>query len=399
MVCNSHVRDAALHSERIDTHAHLAEKYSGLQEDAALYGHFDTTAPLNDARIKAEGCRVLYGIDPGSHLLPDAPPELFRAAAELRKKGAWGAVCHALDRAKITRQITFTSTKPTDATLPFAKAPHNGRLAWLAYIDDGANGHFEYPCPDFNVPGFSYYRQLSELFGELKTMDDYLAALDAAIDSWRSFGVVGMKTAMAYTSGLAVSDPTLGEARQAFVRKNDMTLADFRPVRDFAFRHALLACKRNALPVVIHTGFQIWGHSTLAQSNPMLLHPLLVDPRYKGMTLVLLHGGNPYVGETTYLAGMFPNVIIDFTWIGWVTPPRFRQALAEWLAVVPNDRLCWGSDSCGPESIAGVDSVIRRLIADVLEESIKEGTIDERYALEFVENTYVNTPKRVFGLR
>ncbi|HUU68355.1 MAG TPA: hypothetical protein VM186_02425, partial [Planctomycetota bacterium] len=44
-------------------------------------------------------------------------------------------------------------------------------------------------------------------------------ALDAAIDGWRRHGVVGMKTAIAYTSGLAISDPPLVEARTAFGRK------------------------------------------------------------------------------------------------------------------------------------------------------------------------------------
>ena len=154
---------------------------------------------------------------------------------------------------------------------------------------------------------------------------------------------------------------------------------------------------RNGSAIVIHTGFQIWGHSNLEQSNPLLLHNLLIDRRYRDIRFVLLHGGNPYVGETSYLAGMFPNVFIDFTWLGWVSPARFRGALAEWLACVPHDKLCWGSDSGGPESIAGTDSIVRRLIADVLESCIADGTIDERYAMEFLENAYEKTAARLFG--
>ncbi len=45
-------------------------------------------------------------------------------------------------------------------------------------------------------------------------------------------------------------------------------------------------------------------------------------------------GDNPYVGETTYLAKMFPNVVIDFTWISWMSRARFRQALREWHRVM-----------------------------------------------------------------
>ena len=162
----------------------------------------------------------------------------------------------------------------------------------------------------------------------LDSFDDYLAGIDAHVDAWRRHGVVGMKTALAYTIGLSFTDPSLDQARAAFAKKRDMTQADATVVQHAAFRHALLACQRNKLPLVVHTGFQIWGHADLRQSNPMLLHNLLVDPRYKDLSFVLLHGGNPYVGETTYLARMFPKVAIDFTWISWMTRARFRLGAA-----------------------------------------------------------------------
>ena len=245
---------------------------------------------------------------------------------------------------------------------------------------------------------YNYYEHLCRYHGKLAHLDDMLDKIDAGVDAWRDKNIVGMKTAIAYTSGLAVSDPMLAEARTAFAKAGDMDDEDFRTVHDYAFRHAVAACQRNNQPVVIHTGFQIWGHSPLGQSNPAHLHNLLIDKRYRDVTWVLLHGGNPYVGETTYLAGMFTNVIIDFTWIAWMTPARFRLALGEWLAVVPHDRICWGSDSGDPEGVAGINSVVRHLIADITEDCIADGLIDERAALEFIENCYLNTPKRVFGV-
>jgi len=177
-----------------------------------------------------------------------------------------------------------------------------------------------------------------------------------------------------------------------------MTPAEIKAVQHYAFRHALLACLRNELPVVIHTGFQIWGHADLRQSNPMLLHNLLIDKRYKDLTFVLLHGGNPYVGETTYLARMFPNVIIDFTWISWMTRARFRMALAEWIEVVPHAKFCWGSDSNFPENIVGIGQIVREEIGIVLEDLIERKIIDEKTAIQFLEYTYQKTPKRVFNL-
>lgn len=393
----SDLRQACLTQPRVDTHAHLAEKYATLSEQAATWDRFPTVWQLIDSRVTAEGCRILYGRDIGSFVRSDCDPAVLDQAAKLRERGPWAAVEHALDIAHIEKQLAFSGLRPKDSR-PFVNEVGGKRLAYLAYIDSAINGRGEVPCPDHPGTDESHFARLETLFGPLGRLESYLDALDGEIDTWRSFGVVGMKTAIAYTSGLAISDPTTGEARAAFARKNDMTPDDVRILRDCAFRHALLACLRNGLPVVIHTGYQIWGHSNLAQSNPMHLHNLLIDPGYRGLTFVLLHGGNPYVGETTYLAGMFGNVIVDFTWIGWMTPARFRFALGEWLATVPHDRMCWGSDTTTPESIVGVDSIVRRLIAEVLDEAVRDRTVDERYALEFVENAYQATPKRVFGI-
>lgn len=389
------IREAALTQERIDTHGHLYEPFPSLLEQAQEYGKRAHSGHLADARVAAEGCRVLYGIDPGVFLGPDAPEELFRQAADLRAKGFWPAIECALDKARIRRQFAFCGR--TLESVPFRTANTPQRLSYLAYIDDTVNGDGGYPSPDFKGP-FCYYERLCAQFGPLRSLEDYLAAVDKVVDAWPAWGVVGMKTAIAYTSGLAISNPSLQAARSAFQRKEKMWPEDVRTVRDCAFRRALDACLRNELPVVIHTGYLIWGHGDLTQANPMLLHNLLIDERYRDLTFVLLHGGFPYVGETSYLAGMFSNVIIDFTWFGWLAPNRFRAALTEWLELVPNDRFCWGSDSGGPETIAGIDQIMRRQIADVLEQAQLNRTIDESYALEFIENSYRRTAERVFGL-
>ena len=174
-----------------------------------------------------------------------------------------------------------------------------------------------------------------------------------------------------------------------------MTPQDVTTVQHYAFRQSLLACKRNGLPVVVHTGFQIWGHADLRQSNPMHLHNLFIDERYKDIAFLLLHGGNPYTGETTYLARMFPNVNIDFTWISWMTKPRFRMALGEWLEIVPHNKLCFGSDSGTPENIVGTGEATRTEIANVLEDEVARKSMTEKMAIDFIDKCYMQTPKRL----
>ena len=59
----------------------------------------------------------------------------------------------------------------------------------------------------------------------------------------------------------------------------------------------------------------------------------------------------------------------------------------------PHDRMCWGSDSGTPESIAGTDIIVRRLIGDILEAMVLGRTIDQTYA-----KVQIATPEKGTGL-
>jgi len=278
-------------------------------------------------------------------------------------------------------------------------ARESNRVSLLCFVDPLICGGLQDFAPLRGRPDFVYYEALSEQFEtRLTDLDDYLGRLDGELDGWRADGVVGLKAALAASIGLAFGDPSIEEARAAFSHKADMTRDQIRVVHDWAFRHILRAAMRNGFPIVIHTGYNAWGTADLRQSNPMHLHNLLIDPCYRELTFVLLHGGTPYIGETTYLAGMFPNVILDFSFLPWYSSPRFRLALGEWLEAVPHDRFCWGADTITPESTVGAAHITRTEIANVLEDCIARGILDEKIALAFLENTYRHTPERVFGL-
>lgn len=388
---NSDVRLKAMTMERIDTHCHYDLTMSELKGE----DDFINTPELVGSSILAIGSRKLYGINPGLYLRPDSSEEIFSRAAGLRAKGAGAALETAMDVANISTQLVFNyGAHPKHSK----EAMLSSRVQLLNYVDNLIAGDVKAFSPDGRDMEFNYYDAICDRLGELKTMSDYLNALDADIDSWRDYRVVAMKVSLAYSIGLKFTDPSLKEAQNAFAKKRDMSLEEITTVQHYAFRHSLLACQRNDLPVVVHTGFQIWGHADLQVSNPIHLHNLLIDKRYKDITWVLLHGGNPYVGETTYLARMFPNVFIDFTWISWMTRVRFNMALAEWIEIVPHGKFCWGSDSGTPETIVGIGEITRERIANVLEDQIAHRIIDEKVALDFLEHTYVETPKRIFQL-
>jgi len=395
------IRDCALNMERCDTHGHLGVQFEELDATVAACAGLDSANQIAVSRSLAAGCRSLYGVDPGPFLTADASPEIFKCARELRKKGAKAALEYALGKARIKHQLVFSGQLGFQDHRPSNHPFQNfsSRLRVLAYIDPLITGDDWAFTPQGKNPGFCWHKSVCGHLGDLRTLADYLHALDTEINQWRGFGVVGMKLGLAYTTGLFFSDPTREQAEQAFARREAMSFADVRLVQDFAVRHVLLACQRNRFPVVIHTGWLAWGQGDLRQSNPMLLHNLIADSRYRDITFVLLHGGTPaYTGETTYLAGAFPNVYLDMTWISWFTRTRFRQALAEWLEAVPLNRFCIGSDSGTLENIVGIDTMIREELAVTLEDCVTRRILDEKHALAFLENTYTHTPQKLFSL-
>ncbi len=381
------IADAVHGMSRVDTHGHLRSPISDLESAAHPPEELDSLAAPFNARATAVGCEALHGIDVGCVLRTDAPAELFEKAAALRALGRRRAFDRAFRLANIECQLCFCDWRLADAEDKLSIAPH---VRLLAYIDQAILG-----TPQDGEP---YLAGLERLHGRLTGLDDLLAAVDRAVDSWPAGGVVGMKVSLAYYGhGLALKTPTRREAEQAFARGNDMSPDEAGTVRDCALLHAFAACRRNGLAVVIHTGMLAFGQAMITNTNPAAMQHVLQDQQWSDLTFVLLHGGYPYTGETGYLASRLPNVVIDFTWLSWYSVTRFQQALAEWLEVVPLSRFIWGSDSGPlPESIAGIDALSRQSIARTLEHSLKVGGLDPARALRFVELAYRENARRVF---
>lgn len=250
------------------------------------------------------------------------------------------------------------------------------------------------------MQGDSYIAGLERVHGKLNNIEDLLSAIESGIEKWSANEVVGMKVALAYYDhGLDLRNPSHEQAKQAFNKRDRMNIEDVRMVRDYALLYAFDLCVKKQLPIVIHTGFLAWGNANLKGTNPVLLQPLISSPRYHSATFVLLHGGYPYTGETAFLAARYPNVVIDFTWLPWLSPTRFYNALMEWLENVPFSKFVWGSDSSiMPESIVGIDRISRILIAQTLQQAIRNGLLNYEVALRFIKLSYQTNACRIFNL-
>lgn len=175
---------------------------------------------------------------------------------------------------------------------------------------------------------------------------ELLAAVDALLEDAKARRAVGVKTVLAYRTGLAV-DPA------ADVAAADRSLQSQVPVRrrgkalrDLLFRHLLGRCADLGLPLQVHTGF---GDSDLRLSgaNPLLLDEVLRTPEGEAARVVLIHGGFPWHEQVAYLAAVRPGVWVDLSLSNLVSPATTADRLLRLLDLAPTGRLLVGSDGHG----------------------------------------------------
>lgn len=179
---------------------------------------------------------------------------------------------------------------------------------------------------------------------------EILDAVDALLESAAARGAVGVKTVVAYRTGLAV-DPDVGldAAEQSLLGALPIRRRG-KAFRDLLFRRLLGRCADLGLPLQVHTGF---GDSELrlGEANPMLLDEVLRTPEGEAARVVLLHGGFPWHEEVAYLASVRAHVWAEFSLSNLFSPATTADRLLRLLDLAPTGRITVGSDGHGlPET-------------------------------------------------
>ena len=234
--------------------------------------------------------------------------------------------------------------------------------------------------------------------------DAVVDAFVAAVEGARAAGHVGLKSIIAYRTGLAVGNPSRAEATRAFgplrakARREGRSRLAAKPVTDYLLRVALDVAARQALPVQFDTGF---GDSDvdLLQSNPLLLRPLLEDRHFAAVPFVLLHAAYPYVRELSYLASLYPNVHLDLglaiPHVASDLPAVVRQA----LSLAPTSRVLFSSDASAlPELYWLAARWGRRALGTVLEELVEDGALGADEALAVAGDILGRNAARLYGV-
>jgi len=221
----------------------------------------------------------------------------------------------------------------------------------------------------------SPYHFARESGREIKTLDDYLATLDAIFAKAVASDAVGLKTTLAYQRTLQFDNVPRERAEKAFGRpKAELSPTEIQDFEDFImWRLCELSAKHN-LPFQIHT-----GQARIQGSNPMLLVDMIAaNPQTK---FVLFHGGFPWVGETGVIAMRHKNVWVDSVWLPQLSYTMGKRAYQEWLEMMPSDRIMWGADTLQAEGIYAATVWTRQCLSEALAEKVDRGELREEQAV------------------
>lgn len=191
------------------------------------------------------------------------------------------------------------------------------------------------------------------------------AQLEAAVREAADGGYQGLKTVLAYRTGLAVdpnadldaADRSLRQGGELPVRRRGKAL------RDWLLRTAMGWAAELDWPLQVHTGL---GDSEirLAEADPLLLSDCLGSPEGSAATVVLIHGGYPWHEAVAHLVLCQPNVYAELSLVNLFAPALVADRLLRIVELAPAAKILLGTDGHGePETHWFAAGVLRDAFA------------------------------------
>jgi len=214
--------------------------------------------------------------------------------------------------------------------------------------------------------------------------DAYIAGVEAARDN----GHIGLKSIIAYRTGLDIQWVTRDEAMRAFGPVKDradaegkLRLAD-KTLCDYLVLKALEVAQKQELPIQFHTGF---GDTDvdMIKANPLHIRPLLQSGKFDKVKFVLLHSAYPYTRNLGYLAAMYPNVFMDISLAIPFITTEIPRMMHEIFGLTPFTKVLYSSDAFSiPEIFWLANKWGRAALEQVLTEYVDRDVLTQQQALK-----------------
>jgi len=232
---------------------------------------------------------------------------------------------------------------------------------------------------------------------------DWFAATRAALRDSIEGGAVAVKTICAYRASLKlrpVDTDTLGVAFSALrlraERGHSLRLAGDSLCHALLFE-AAQECQQLDVPLQVHCGFGD-PDEDLAETSPLGLRPLFIDPAYRGLRVALLHC-YPYHREAAYLCAVFPGAYMDLSLTIPFAGLEGVRAMRETLGLCPTSKLMYASDASRyPEVYLVAASLHRDALAEALGELVDRAMLSSDSAVAAGRQVLADNARRVYRL-
>jgi hypothetical protein len=248
------------------------------------------------------------------------------------------------------------------------------------------------------VSGFDASRRALQRSQQLvslspRTHEQYLDFLDRVLDLFVAKGGRSVKLMTAYFRTLRfVPIPDL-EARRLFARGPASLRGEgLARLQDNLFWHLIERVHRRGLPLIVHAGYAArpdWA-------SPRHLLPLL--SRFPDLKVDVSHSGWPHHGTAMILAREHRNCYFNLCWTPLLSRALGRRMLSEALDMLPLNRILIGTDTGTPEAFLGTVRLTRSILADVLEEKVREGQFDAQVANGVAKAILLDNPLEFYGM-
>lgn len=246
---------------------------------------------------------------------------------------------------------------------------------------------------------------LQDLVVQSSTYDELLDAVRDRLVGSREKGFAGFKSIAAYRTGLAIARWPRDDVAAAFAeaRREVHAMGGVRlghkPLLDTLLHVAFQVAAAEQLPVQFHVGYGD-PDADLRTANPLLLRPVLEEPAYRGMSVVLLHSCWPFVREGAFLAAMYGNAFLDLSYgIPFLSRQEMRSMTRAALAAAPTSKLMYSSDGARVPELHWLGAHDgRRLLGEVLGELVDDGDLTQTQARRAGEQVLRDNAGVMYGI-
>ncbi|MEB3211935.1 MAG: hypothetical protein VKL39_11300, partial [Leptolyngbyaceae bacterium] len=340
---------------------------------------------------------------------------LPRMATDMIEQSAWPTLSYLRSRRDIAE---FLACDPTEEAIQacrdriglesLAQKCLDAANLEAMFLEDGWFPESSLPLEEHRtlIPTYRliHLEALAErLMAEVDRFDVFLEWFRSELDLTVPH-VVGLVSTAAQRSGLAIQWVYREMAEACFDGIKGRSPTPGHPIQlrekeliDFLLFEALNAAVAEGVPLQFDLGVGV-APLTASLANPVLLSPLLEEPTYQSVPIVLRGGASLFSKESALLAAMYPQVFVDMG--GLVTSLSVRgmkQRMQGLIAQAPLNKILYASGArFFPEVFYLGATWGREILGQALEEAVSDRDLSAAEAEEGAVAILRGTAQKIY---